>query len=140
MTRQIYFIPYKNKPVPKNLETLDTSVMNINRVNYFNYLGVIIDEKLNWHEQAENVCKSLLQFYGIFRQIKYYASRKLHDSCIMHVFFREYDMELRCLLYVVCESLEKNSYAKQIIYKIVTKSRSIHTNEYTTQYSFSTKS
>ena len=107
MTRQIYFIPYKNKPVPNNLETLDTSVMNIDRVNTFNYLGVIIDEKLNWHEQAENVCKSLLQFYGIFRQIKYYVSRKiarqLYYAC---VFSRiRYGIEV----FGVCskESLEK---------------------------------
>ena len=64
----------KKQTCTKNIETQDTGVMNIGRVKYFNYLGLIIDEKLNWHEQAENVSKSLLQFYGIFNHFKFYVS------------------------------------------------------------------
>ena len=120
----------KNKPVPKDLETLDTSVMNIDGVESFNYLGVIIDEKLNWHEQAENVCKSLLQFYGIFNHIKSYVSsqiaRQLYYACIFSIWNRG----VWCMFKGI--ATKNTSHAKQII-KIVTKSRSIHTNEYTTQ-------
>ena len=74
--------------------------MNIDRVKSVNYLGVIIEEKFNWQEQTENVCKLLLQFYGIFNHIKSYVSSKIAQQLIMHVYFREYDMELRCLVYV----------------------------------------
>ena len=122
----------KNKPVPKNLETQDTSVMNIDRVKSVNYLGIIIDEKLNWHEQAEKVCKLLLQFYGIFNHIKSYVSSKraqqLYYSC---VFFENtiWNWGVWCMFEGIAR--KNTSYAKQII-KIITKSRSIHTNEYTT--------
>ena len=49
----------KNKPVPHNLITLNTGVMNIDRVKSFTYLGVVVDEKLNWQAQVGNVCNSL---------------------------------------------------------------------------------
>ena len=72
MTRQnaVYF-KQNNKPVPQDLETLDTSVMHIDRLKPFNLLGVIIDEKFNWHEPSENVCNALLQFHAIFNHTRY---------------------------------------------------------------------
>ena len=63
---------------------------------------------------------------------------RLHDSCIMHVYFWEYDMELRCLMHVQSDCYQNTSYAKPII-EIVTKSWSIHINESKTPQSITTK-
>lgn len=65
----------KNKPVPKNFQLLETDAMPIARVNSIKYLGVVLDEKLNWHEHIKYVCNSILPFFGIFNYVKLYVKR-----------------------------------------------------------------
>ena len=45
--------------------------MNIKGVDVVTYLGVTIDEKLTWDAHVENVCNSLLKFFGIFKQLRH---------------------------------------------------------------------
>ena len=67
----------KNKPMPAKLDILDTGTMSIKRVKSFKYLGVIIDEKLNWNDYVDYVCKSLVKYFGIFNQIKHTVTKRL---------------------------------------------------------------
>ena len=55
----------------KNLREIETEAMNIKRVDVVTYLGVTFDEKLTWNAHAENVCNSLLEFFGIFKQMRH---------------------------------------------------------------------
>ena len=52
----------KNKPVPKHFECIKTDVMEINRVNSIQYLGMLLDEHLYWHELVDQICSSLVKF------------------------------------------------------------------------------
>ena len=91
----------KNKPAPQDLETLDIGVMSIDRVQSFNYLGISIDKKFNWHEQAETNYKLLLQFQGIFNHIYFYVSGKIAKHLFIHVYFSRiwYGIEVFCACY-----------------------------------------
>ena len=45
--------------------------MTIMRVKSFKYLGLTLDETLNWNEHVNELCKSLMKYFGIFNHIKY---------------------------------------------------------------------
>ena len=67
----------KNKNNHIEIKELEVPNIKINRVKSTKYLGVIFDEKLNWHEHVQSVCKSLLKYFGIFSHIKSIASRAI---------------------------------------------------------------
>ena len=47
----------KNKPVPRNFTCITTEAMQINRVKSVQYLGMLLDENLYWHEHVDqNLC------------------------------------------------------------------------------------
>ena len=64
----------KNKPVPRELQT---QAMKIDRVHSVQYLGMLLDEKLYWHEEVNQTCASLIKYFGIFNHIKYVVSVKI---------------------------------------------------------------
>ena len=67
----------KNKPVPKHFECIKTDVMQINRVNSIQYLGMLLDEHLYWHEHVDQICASLVKYFGIFNHIKIFVSLRI---------------------------------------------------------------
>ena len=67
----------KNKPVPVNFDHIDVDGIRIERSYSVKYLGVTIDEKLLWHEHVDNLCKSLIKYFGIFNKIKYFVTQKI---------------------------------------------------------------
>ena len=75
-----------NKPVQRDFCALNVGANDIQRVKEVTYLGVILDEKLNWHKQNETVCKTLLQFFRLFNHIKSFVTkriaRQLYFACI----------------------------------------------------------
>ena len=64
-----------NKPLVKNIREIETEAMNIKRVDVVTYLGVTIDEKLTWNAHVENVCYSLLKFFGILNQMRHKVTK-----------------------------------------------------------------
>ena len=50
----------KNKPIPRNFNCIQTEVMQINRVESVQYLGMLLDENLYWHGHVDQVCASLV--------------------------------------------------------------------------------
>ena len=60
-----------NKPVPQQLNEIKTEFMTIMRMKSFKYLGLILDETLNWNEYVNELCKSLIKYFGILNHIKY---------------------------------------------------------------------
>ena len=58
------------KTVPKHFECIQTDVMQINRVNSAQYLGMLLDEYLYWHEYVDQICASLVKYVGIIDHIK----------------------------------------------------------------------
>ena len=66
-----------NKPVPKQIVSIKTNVIYIERVDNFKYLGIYLDEILHWNKRVEYVCNSLIKFFGIFNHIKCKVNLKL---------------------------------------------------------------
>ena len=62
---------------PRDFCALNVGAIDIERVKEVTYLAVILDEKLNWHKQNENICKSLLQFFGLFNHIKSFVTKSI---------------------------------------------------------------
>ena len=38
---------------------------------FLKYLGLSLDETLNWNKDVNELCKSLIKYFGIFNHIKY---------------------------------------------------------------------
>ena len=66
-----------NKPIPNDFSEITIEFMTIKRVNSFKYLGITLDETLNWSEHVSILCESLLKYFGIFNHIKYRVTPKM---------------------------------------------------------------
>ena len=66
-----------NKPVPLNFSDITVDDFIIKRVTNVKYIGLNIDEKLNWREHVYDLCKSLIKYFGIFNKVKYFVTSKL---------------------------------------------------------------
>ena len=51
----------KNKPILRNFTCIQTEVMQINRVESVQYLGMLLDEKLFWHEHVDQIFASIVK-------------------------------------------------------------------------------
>ena len=67
----------ENKPVPRNLTCITTEAMQINRVESVQYLGMLLDENLYWHNHVDQTCASLVKFFGIFNHVKHFVSLRI---------------------------------------------------------------
>ena len=59
-----------NKPVPNDIDRIETSHMTMRRAKIVNYLGLVIDENLYWNAHVDFVCTSLMKYFVIFNPIK----------------------------------------------------------------------
>ena len=61
-----YFVLFHtiNKPVPDGFTEIATTHMTIKRATEMKYLGLVLDEKLNYNEHVQSICNSLLKYFG----------------------------------------------------------------------------
>ena len=76
-----FFIQKTNQFFEKNSTLI--SMEFLYSVTYTKYLGVVIVEKLNWHEHVNYVCMSLMKFFGIFSKIKHFMNKILLEIFIL---------------------------------------------------------
>ena len=65
-----------NKPVPDGFTEIPTTHMTIKRATEMKYLGLVLDEKLNYNEHVQSICNSLLKYFRIFNHIKHKVNKK----------------------------------------------------------------
>ena len=71
----LYYSTWKTS---QSLETFPLSKqIQINRVESVQYLGMLRDEKLYWHEHVDQICASLVKYFGIFNHIKNFVSKRI---------------------------------------------------------------
>jgi hypothetical protein len=66
----------KNKKVPEFLNNIKINDVLIKKVPSANYLGVILDENLNWQDHIENLNKALIKTSNSFKIIK----KRVHEN------------------------------------------------------------
>ena len=71
------------KPIPINLTEIVTTQATIKRVTEIKYLGLVLDEKLNYNEHIQSISNSLIKYFGIFNHIKY----KVNDKTARQLYF-----------------------------------------------------
>ena len=64
------------KKIPKECDEIHIGDKSIKRVNSVKYLGIIIDDKLNWSAQVNQVCEALMKLTSSFKIIKHYVPEK----------------------------------------------------------------
>ena len=67
----------KNKPVPKHFICIQTDAKQINRVNSAQYLGMLLDEHLYCDYHVDQICASIVKYFGIYNHIKNFASSRI---------------------------------------------------------------
>ena len=67
----------KNKPIPYNLETIECNEMVIHRCDTVKYIGLMMDEQLNWKNHIDFLLKNIMKYFGIFNNIKGFISKPL---------------------------------------------------------------
>ena len=67
----------RNKAAYPELTEISTDVMTIKRVKCTKYLGLFIDENLNWHQHVDFLCKDLVKYFGIFNNVKYFVTQRM---------------------------------------------------------------
>ena len=72
-----------NKPILNNLTEIVTTQATIKRVTEIKYLGLVLDEKLNYNEHVQSISNSLIKYFGIFNHIKY----KVNDKTGRQLYF-----------------------------------------------------
>jgi len=55
----------------------------ISYANYVKYLGVFIDEDLNWNNHIDYVCNNVKKYLGIFYKIRY----KMPNYCLKNLYY-----------------------------------------------------
>ena len=66
----------KGKNLQENF-SLSINGINIDRVEFTKFLGVYIDENLNWKKHASEMSSKISKSIGIMSKVKYILSRKL---------------------------------------------------------------
>ena len=70
-----YMISTKAHTAPKKLE-LKIDNINIEYVNFFNFVGLTIDSHLTWENHTINVSNKCLRIIGTLNRIKYFVPFK----------------------------------------------------------------
>ena len=65
-------MPNKKVIVP----TLTIDGVNIDRVQHFNFLGLIFDTHLNWHKHIEKIANKCSRTIGIIHKLKHVLQKK----------------------------------------------------------------
>ena len=95
--------------------------MQINRVESVQYLGMLLDEKLYWHEHVDQICASLVKYFGIFNHIKNFVSKRIARQLYFAFIYSR--IQYRIETYGTCakESLAKVQIMQNKMLKLLLK-------------------
>ena len=72
-TNKSFFCVFRKKNKSMNVpDKIDFNEKSINRAKHIKYLGITLDEHLDWNEHISNLCNSLKSFFSVFYNIRDY--------------------------------------------------------------------
>ena len=111
----------KNKPVPKNFTCIQTDVMQITRVKSVQYLGMSLDEDLNWHDHVDQICASFVTYFGIFNHIKNFVSLRISKQLYYAFIYSRIQYGIEAYGSCAKETLSKLQITQNILLKLLLK-------------------
>ena len=111
----------KNKPIPRNFTCIQTEVMQINRVESVQYLGMLLDEKLYWHEHVYKICASLVKNFGIFNHIKNFVSKRIARQLYFALIYSRIQYGIETFVTFAKETLAKVQIMQNKLLKLLLK-------------------
>ena len=107
-------------------EIIEFNGKSINRARSIKYLGITLDEFLNWNEHTSNLCKSLKSFFSVFYNIRDYL---FPENCRTIY----YTMVYSKIRYGICEygftkaeNMNKVQVLQNKLLKILTKNEMMY--------------
>lgn len=86
-TKYIAFSKYKNNQpganftlkihTGDNITNTNCSCQNIENVSYIKYLGIIVDQRLSWHNHIDMVLARTRKLIWIFKNLRYVTTKKM---------------------------------------------------------------
>ena len=73
----------KNRKIPSECDSLNLDNKIIEKVDSVKYLGVYLDDKLNWNCHVNHLMEYLVRFTSSFKLIRHY----LADSCKTKLYY-----------------------------------------------------
>ena len=115
------FFHMKNKPVPKNCTCIQTDVIQITRVQSVQYLGMSLDENLYWHEHVDQICASLVKYFGIFNHVNNLFSLRISKRLYNASIYSRIQYGIKAYGSCAIESLSKLQIMQNKLLKLLLK-------------------
>ena len=71
----------RRKERHRNITTLKVDNESIPRTNHVKYIGLYLDEELNWAHHIKELCASLTKYFSIFYNIR----KNINKTCTHHL-------------------------------------------------------
>ena len=82
------FSVFSNKD-SESLKSLQLNGKSVERVTAAKYLGVFVDEKLNWNQHIDHICKKLTKLTFLFRSLSCYIDQDMAKQ-LSHAYAHPY--------------------------------------------------
>ncbi len=102
----------KGKSYNKNVSNIKIDGNNIQQVNKTKFLGIIIEEHLNWATHINHLCNIIARNVGIIQKLRYFI-----PAYVLKILYRLYHSLISSHLQY-CTSLWANSYNYSHLHKL----------------------
>ena len=102
-------------------DKLEFGNKEINRVSSVKYLGLILDESLNWNSQVNEVCKNIKRYFPIFYNIRQYIN--IRDARTIYYTMIYSKIKYAIIVYGLTsnDNIEKLQILQNQLNKVLTK-------------------
>ena len=120
-----YYILFHNphqKQISINFpEKIYIGNVHIDRAKSTKYIGVIIDEQLNWGEHINKVCNSLVKLFGIFYRIRHFTNSDLARTIYFASIYSKISYGIEVYGSTTTQNLNKLQVLQNKLMKLLTK-------------------
>ena len=72
--------------IKHNQTAIKIQICTINKTDSIKFIGVIIDNKLNWHEHIIYIINKISKSIGIIYKVRKYVEKQTIKICVTHLY------------------------------------------------------